>query len=63
MKQDFDVEEFVQELRQASGKNTVEIRIYVTSEGYEVNEVAKSPEALKDSAITMRNIRGEMITY
>ena len=57
------IEEFVQELRQVSGKNTVEIRLYVTSEGYEVNEVAKSPEALKDSAITMRNIRGEMITY
>jgi hypothetical protein len=57
------IEEFVQELRQASGKNTVEIRLHVTSEGYEVNEVAKSPEALKDSAITMRNIRGEMITY
>jgi hypothetical protein len=57
------IEEFVQKLRQASGKNTVEIRIYVTSEGYEVNEVAKSPEALKDSATTMRNIRGEMITY
>lgn len=57
------IEEFVQELRQASGKNTVEIRICVTSEGYKVNEVAKSPEALKDSAITMRNIRGEVITY
>lgn len=57
------IEEFVEKLRQCSGKNTVEIRIYVTSEGYEVNEVAKSPEALKDSAITMRNIRGEMITY
>lgn len=55
------IEEFVQKLRQASGKNTVEIRIYVTSEGYEVNEVTKSPEALKDSAITMQNIRGNWI--
>lgn len=55
------IEEFVQKLRQCSGKNTVEIRIYVTSEGYEVHEVTKSPEALKDSAITMQNISGDWI--
>jgi hypothetical protein len=55
------IEEFVQKLRQASGKNTVEIRLYVTSEGYEVHEVTRSPEALKNSAITMTNISGDWI--
>lgn len=34
------IEEFVEKLRQCSGKNTVEIRIYVTSEGCDVNVVS-----------------------
>lgn len=56
------VEELVRHLRYSARGTTVSFSLVVNCEGFSVETSDRTPEDLKASGISMRNLRGEFIT-
>jgi len=58
----FSTQDFIEELKRRIGTpTTVSIKIFINAEGYELEEVHRTPESLEARGISMKNVFGGYI--